>query len=339
MNTLHEKFTLKNFNTFNIDAKARFFFEFSEYQEVIDFLKLKNTKNALPLFILGGGSNILLTNDFEGIVLKPNLLKKKIILENQDFVWLEAGAGENWDEFVAYCVSNNYGGIENLSLIPGTVGASPVQNIGAYGVEAKNVIDKVIALNLKTFEIQEFTNADCQFAYRSSLFKAAENKHLLITSVVFKLTKTHRLITHYGNIEEELKQFDEKNIQSVRQAVIQIRERKLPDPKVVGNAGSFFKNPIVSASKVDELRQKFPNIVTYKVSDNEAKLAAGWLIENCGWKGKRIGDAGVHPLQSLVLVNYGNATGREIINLAKQIQDSVFTQFGVLIEMEVNILT
>ncbi len=330
-------FSLKKYHTFGIDISAQYF---TEVNTVATFKELQQNpiyKNN-PLFILGGGSNLLFTKNYAGLVIKNNLKGMEVINKNEDYVWLKIAAGENWHSFVLWCVANNYGGVENLSLIPGCVGASPMQNIGAYGVEIKDVCDEVQAIDLQTGEERTFTNTDCQFGYRESVFKHIYKNKYLITAVVFKLNKKPVFNTSYGAIEQELKAMGvEPSIKAISDAVINIRSSKLPDPAKIGNAGSFFKNPEVSKQKHDELKQQFPNLVAYSLDNGNYKLAAGWLIEYCGFKGKRIGDAGVHVNQALVLVNYGTAKGEEIYKLSQQILDTVKDTFGVTLEREVNI--
>ena len=302
-------YSLKKYHTFGIDVAAQYF---TEVNTVAAFKELQqNTvyKNS-PLLILGGGSNLLFTKNYTGLVIKNNLKGMEVIKQDKDHVWLKVAAGENWHGFVLWCVDNNYGGVENLSLIPGCVGASPMQNIGAYGVEIKDICDEVQAIDLQAGEEKMFTNANCQFGYRESVFKHIYKNKYLITAVVFKLNKKPVFNTSYGAIEQELKAMGtEPSIKAISDAVIHIRSSKLPDPAKIGNAGSFFKNPEVSKQKHDELKQQFPSIVSYTLDNGNYKLAAGWLIEHCGFKGKRIGDAGVHVNQALVLVNYGSAKG------------------------------
>jgi len=330
-------YSLKKYHTFGIDIAAQYF---TEVSTVADFKELQQNpvyKNN-PLLILGGGSNLLFTKNYTGLVIKNNLKGIEVIKQDENYVWIKVAAGENWHSFVLWCVINNYGGVENLSLIPGCVGASPMQNIGAYGVEIKDICDTVQAIDLQTGAERTFTNTDCQFGYRESVFKHIYKNKYLITAVVFKLNKKPVFNTSYGAIEQELKAMGvEPSIKTISDAVIHIRSSKLPDPVKIGNAGSFFKNPEVSKQKHDELKQQFPNLVAYTLDNGNYKLAAGWLIEHCGFKGKRMGDAGVHINQALVLVNYGTARGEEIYNLSQQILDTVKNTFGVVLEREVNI--
>lgn len=336
---LKPNISLKPFNTFGIDATASDFIEIDSIetlQFVIDNFNLANRKTL----VIGGGSNILLTKNFDGLVLKMSIKGIEKIKEDNEYVYLKAMAGETWHGFVMYCVSNNYAGVENLSLIPGCVGAAPMQNIGAYGVEIKDTCHKVEAYNIETNEVKIFSNADCKFGYRESIFKHEAKGKYIISSVTFKLAKQAKINVSYGAIQDVLKSKNIENptIQNVSEAVIAIRESKLPNPKVLGNAGSFFKNPEIPTEEYLTLKEKFPALVGYQTSETHTKLAAGWLIEQCGWKGKVVGNTGSHKDQALVLVNYGNATGNEIWKLAMQIQESVFEKFGVTIVPEVNVI-
>ena len=299
-----------------------------------------------PVFILGGGSNILLTKHFNGLVLKNEIKEIAEIREDAGHVYVKAGAGEQWHDFVLYCLRHNWAGVENLSLIPGNVGASPMQNIGAYGVELAEVFWNLEAFHLKDKRTVTFTLSDCQFGYRDSVFKNKYKDQFVILNVTFRLRKKPIYHTSYGAIQQELEKMGVKelSIHAISQAVINIRSSKLPDPAVVGNAGSFFKNPEVPVSKYESLKKSFPEIVAYPLVTGNYKLAAGWLIEHCGpaegvsWKGFREGDAGVHPMQALVLVNYGNAMGNTIYELSERILRSVKAKFGVSLEREVNII-
>jgi UDP-N-acetylmuramate dehydrogenase len=330
-------YSLKKHHTFGIDISARYFTEINSVAEFKELQQNAVYKNN-PLLILGGGSNLLFTKNYAGLVIKNNLKGMELIKQDENHVWLKVAAGENWHGFVLWCVANNYGGVENLSLIPGCVGASPMQNIGAYGVEIKDVCDEVQVIDLQTGEERIFTNAECRFGYRESVFKHIYKNKYLITAVVFKLNKKPVFNTSYGAIEQELKAMGvEPSIRTISDAVINIRSSKLPDPAKIGNAGSFFKNPEVSKQKHDELKRQFPNMIAYTLDNGNYKLAAGWLIEYCGFKGKRVGDAGVHVNQALVLVNYGSAKGEEIYKLSQQILDTVKDTFDVVLEREVNI--
>jgi UDP-N-acetylmuramate dehydrogenase len=337
--TIQEDISLKPHNTFGIDAKAKYFAIFGSLTELEEILnsKLQTSNSKL---ILGGGSNILLTKDFDGIVLKNEIKGIEVIKEDEEHIYIKAGAGENWHQFVLHCVRSNYAGVENLSLIPGNVGASPMQNIGAYGVEIKDVFYELEAFHKKDKLIQKFSLKDCSFGYRESIFKNKFKDQFVITSVTYRLNKKPAFNTSYGAINQELERMGVKelSIQSVSQAVINIRTSKLPDPKEIGNAGSFFKNPVIPNEQFIELKEAFPSIVAFPSSDNHTKLAAGWLIEQCGWKGYRRNDAGCYPRQALVLVNYGNASGNEIFDLSETIIQSVSGKFGISLEREVNII-
>ena len=328
--------SLKKYNTFGIDAKAKQFVTVNSISTLIE--AIASTKD---LFILGGGSNMLLTQDIQKLVVHVNLKGIELIDENEDFVIVRAQAGENWHEFVLWCIDQNFGGIENLSLIPGNVGTTVIQNIGAYGVEIKDTMFSCEALNRSTLKIETFTNAQCQFDYRESVFKNELKEQYIITAVSFKLSKkNHAVSTNYGAIEAELlkKNIQNPTLKEVSNAVIAIRQSKLPDPKELGNSGSFFKNPIISKTDYEKAKAVHPEMPHYVVSENSVKVPAGWLIEQAGFKGKRFGDAGVHKNQALVLVNYGTATGAEIVALSKNIQQTILDQFGIAIEAEVNII-
>ena len=335
---IHHQFSLKNYNTFGIEAKARQFVAVHSLAELQSILEDYADEKK---FILGGGSNMLLTKDVDALVIHIDLKGKKIIKETNDEVWVECQAGENWHEFVLWTLSQNFGGLENMSLIPGNVGTTPVQNIGAYGTEIKDTMVSCDAVEITSRRIKTFTNADCQFGYRESIFKQQAKDRFIITSVVFKLTKrNHKINTAYGDIQFELakKGIDNPTINDVSDAVIVIRRSKLPDPKELGNSGSFFKNPILPKSDFEKIHEKFPEMKYFLVSDSEVKVPAGWLIEQAGFKGKRFGDAGIHKNQALVLVNYGNATGQVILNVSKDIQQTIFNTFGIHIEAEVNVI-
>ena len=331
-------FSLKKHNTFGIDAFAK---QFIAVHTAAELAIVLNQNQDTKLFILGGGSNMLLTQDIEALVIHVDLKGKKIIKENDDFVWVESQAGENWHEFVLWTINQNFGGLENMSLIPGNVGTTPVQNIGAYGTEIKDTLTYCTAMNIESQEIKTFTNEECKFSYRESIFKHEVKNQFVITSVVFKLTKkNHKINTSYGDIRSKLAQKNIINpsLKEVSAAVIAIRKSKLPDPKELGNSGSFFKNPIILKSDFEKIQERFPEMKFYEISDAAVKVPAGWLIEQAGFKGKRFGDAGVHKNQALVLVNYGNATGKELLSLARDIQETVHKQFGIAIEAEVNII-
>ena len=334
---IKENFSLKKFNTFGFDIQCRYFSTFSNETELKEILLLQKKLN-IPLMVIGGGSNLLFKNDFNGFVIQSTNKNIEIKNETNEYVELRVGAGENWDEFVEYCVNNNWGGIENLSLIPGFVGTCPIQNIGAYGVEVKDVILLVETFDIETFSTHSFTNADCHFGYRDSIFKHdLKGKHI-ITHVSFKLNKKVDFILDYGHLKTELLKYKIIDLKNIRQAVIDIRNSKLPKPEDTGNAGSFFKNPVVKNELAEQLKQQYPDIPIYVQNAKESKIPAGWLIEKAGWKGRNIGNAGVHSKQALVLINLGNATGAEVLHLAKEIQNSVKNQFGIELEMEVNVV-
>lgn len=333
-----ENISLKSYNTFGIDAKAKYFVSVNSVNELEKILKLKGYNNS---FILGGGSNMLLTKDIDALVIHLNIKGIEVVSEHNDSIIVKANAGENWHEFVLWCLKNDFGGIENLSLIPGNVGSAPIQNIGAYGVELKNVFVSCEALEVKSQQLKTFSNTDCNFGYRESIFKQEVKGQYIITSVTFQLSaKNHKLNTEYGTISEQLKDMDITNptIQDISKAIIAIRQSKLPDPKEIGNSGSFFKNPIISDQHLKRLKTIFPDIPSYVVSSNEVKVPAGWLIEKAGFKGKTFGNYGVHKKQALVLVNYGSAKGMDILKLAKLIQKTINRIFDIDIETEVNIV-
>jgi UDP-N-acetylmuramate dehydrogenase len=343
---VQENISLKPYNTFGIDAKARYFFRFNSVEQLIEAItsnpSMRGTKQKSKTsnLILGGGSNILFTQDFDGIVLKNEITSIEKINEDENFVYIKCGAGENWHQVVLHCIENNWAGIENLSLIPGCIGASPMQNIGAYGVEIKDVFHELTGFHLHEKGNYTFGLKDCEFGYRDSVFKRKHKDQFVILDVTYRLDKKPRFNTSYGAIEQELEKMGvtELSIRTISQAVINIRSSKLPDPKEIGNAGSFFKNPSVEKEKFLQLKKEFENIIGYENVDGTVKLAAGWLIEQCRWKGFRKGDAGVHTKQSLVLVNYDNATGDEVFNLSEKIINSIVSKFGVQLEREVNIL-
>ena len=328
-------FSLEKYNTFGLDVKASHYFEFTEEEDLPEFLCFFESWQQLPLLFLGGGSNLLFKGDFEGLVIQSGIPGIKMLHEDNKYVWLEAGAGENWDGFVSYCVNDHYGGIENLSLIPGNVGAAAVQNIGAYGVEIMDFVVSVKGFDLMTFQFREIPATECKFAYRNSIFKNELKGRFIVTSVIFRLDKFPEFKLNYGDLKAEAEKLGGGNLYHLREAVIAIRRRKLPDPEILGNAGSFFKNPVVMNDKAMELKSVFPGIPVYPAGDGRSKLAAGWLIEQCGWKGYREGDAGVHDTQALVLVNYGKATGEQLLSLSQKIRKSVLDRFSVELEPEV----
>ena len=333
-------FSLRGYNTFGIEAEARQFVEISSIDQYVSIRKSGEYAH-LPHLFLGGGSNVLLTKAQEALVVKISIPGISVLKEDTDFVWLKGGAGVVWDEFVQFAVNQGWSGLENLSLIPGTVGAAPMQNIGAYGAEIKDTFESLEALNLQTLELEVFDAKACAFGYRESFFKRAGKGQYLISSVTFKLSKKPSVKTSYGAIQDVLaaKRITQPSIREVADAVIEIRKSKLPDPKEIGNSGSFFKNPTVSASEASRLMAEFPGIPNYPVEGStDVKFPAGWFIEKAGWKGFRRGDAGVHAKQALVLVNYGEATGGEILALSEEIKQSIKDTFGVSLETEVNIL-
>lgn len=333
-----ENVSLQSYNTFGIDVSADRLFTIETVDELREVLRDESLKHEAKL-ILGGGSNILFTQPVKGVVLLNRLKGIQIIKEDEEHVYIQVGAGEVWHQLVMWAVEKGYGGLENLSLIPGSVGAGPMQNIGAYGVELKDSFYELEAMNLSTLEIQKFSAADCKFGYRESVFKNELKNQFFITSVSFRLTKHPQLNTSYGAISQELaaRGVVTPTVKDVSKAVISIRQSKLPDPKILGNSGSFFKNPEITKEHFEKLQQQHPNVVAYPTSNGNMKVAAGWMIEQCGWKGKVVGHAGSHKDQALVLVNYGGATGSEVYQLALDIKKSVFEKFGVEINPEVNI--
>lgn len=349
MSFIEKNISVKSYNTFAINAYAELFASFNSVEKLGELLQsyqqIKNN-NQNSFLILGGGSNLLFTSNFNGIILKNEIKGIKIIKEDEHHIYIQAGAGESWHQFVLYCIEHNLAGVENLSLIPGNVGASPMQNIGAYGVEIKDVFHSLEAYHIKDKKVVTFTLNDCEFGYRESIFKRKFKDQFVILNVTYRLNHIPDYHISYGAIGQELEKMGVKelSIRAVSQAVINIRSSKLPDPAVIGNAGSFFKNPEISTAQFAVLSGKFAGIVGYDLPNGNVKLAAGWLIEQCGpstgtsWKGFRKGDAGCHEKQALVLVNYGNATGSEIYDLSEEILQSVKVKFGVGLEREVNIV-
>lgn len=334
---MQHNYSLQPFNTFGIDVKAKYFASFSDLTELQTYLAAYPQE---PLLILGGGSNMLFTQDFNGLVLRNEIKGIEQIDQDDRHIWIKAGAGENWHAFVQHCIAHNWAGLENLSLIPGSVGASPMQNIGAYGVEIKDIFHELSAYHIASGEIHTFNKEQCQFGYRESVFKRAFKNQYIIIDVTFKLNKRAEVKTSYGAIQQELEKMGvtEPTIQNVSQAVIAIRQSKLPDPKVLGNAGSFFKNPVITLDEFRPLQARYPDISHYVVSATDIKLAAGWLIEKAGLKGFRQGSCGVHSKQALVLVNYGSSQGQQILALSTHIIQTIYSQFGVTLEREVNII-
>ena len=333
-----KNYCLKKHNTFGINVKAKHFVSFSceeQLKAIVNSEIFHNNKTC----IIGGGSNILLTKDFDGLILHNTINKIHILEDNEEFVIVEVGGGVNWHKFVEWSIDLNLSGIENLALIPGSVGASPVQNIGAYGMEVKDTITKVYTFDIKKKSTKIFNNQECRFEYRNSIFKSTLKDKIIITKVEFKLSKIPLNKTTYGSIKDELNNLKlNPSPKNIAKAVINIRNKKLPNPIKLGNSGSFFKNPIISKNKFEALKEEFPEIIGYQISTNKIKLAAGWLIENAGMKGFRDNNVGVHKMQALVLVNYGNANGEDIMNLAKKIQKIILEKYGIQIEPEVKIL-
>lgn len=333
MNTYQYNIQLQPYNSFQTKAFAKVFFEpqnINELQECIEDFKSE------PKLVIGSGCNLFFTKDFEGLAIKPHLFDITTIDKTTDSISIEVMASENWDEFVQYCVDRKYAGLENLSLIPGTVGASPVQNIGAYGAEVKDVIQKVRAIDIQTNEIVEFTNKECHFAYRDSYFK--QNNHYIITSVVFKLNKQFTYTPKYADLNKSLEHLESPTLQDVRDAVIHVRRNKLPDEKLLPNAGSFFKNPYLTKEQAANLQQQYADLLLYPIDSETVKTSAAFLIDRAGFKGKQIGNIGTYPKQALIIVNYGATDGNEIVSFMKLIQKSVFDKFGVELEPEVRIL-
>jgi UDP-N-acetylmuramate dehydrogenase len=337
MIVLQENVSLLHLNTLRIKANARHLIELHENIDISEFIT-SGLSSMQPRFILGEGSNVLFTGDYGGLVIRPLLKGITVIGENNGTILVRAGAGENWDHFVAWCVGNDFGGLENLSGIPGTVGASPVQNIGAYGVEVGEVVEWVEFIDLEQGVITRITGQDCLFSYRDSIFKQALKGKGIIAHVVFRLNRKHLIRTLYQDLQRELDNFPETTIQTIRQAVIAIRSRKLPDPAELCNAGSFFKNPIVQKDQAKSIQRFYPGMPKFEAEGDMVKLSAAWLIEKCGWKGRRIKHAGTYRKHPLILVNYGHATGEEVLNLAMKIQKSVMNNFGIRLEIEVNVV-
>jgi len=335
---LQRHFNLQAYNTFGINAFCDYFIEITTVSELLEIIHDEGLK-SLPTLILGGGSNLLFTQDFKGLVIKNSIKGIDLLKENEKHVWLKSYSGEVWHDLVQYAITNNYGGIENLSLIPGQVGAAPMQNIGAYGIEIESVFDSLEAIDLQNGSTKIFHKETCQFGYRESIFKKEAKGKYYIVSVTFKLHKNPVFNTSYGAIQDTLQQMNaEPSLKNISEAVVQIRTSKLPDPKVLGNAGSFFKNPEILQEQFIELQHQHLNIPHYPAANNKIKVPAGWLIEQCGWKGKRVGNTGSHAQQALVLVNYGNATGEEIKILSQKIQQSVKEKFGIELIPEVNFI-
>lgn len=336
MIAVQKDFPLLQLNTFKIEANAGCYVELKDLSEIREFLA-SDQSGTRPRLILGGGSNVLFTKDFDGIIIRPIIKGIEKISENSEFVILKAGAGEDWDGFVAYCVDKDLGGVENLSFIPGTVGASPIQNIGAYGVEVGEVIYSVEGIDLENGNKVIFSADECRFSYRDSIFKNELKGRVVITHVLFRLLKNHIFKTSYPDLNKELDNYSETTISNIRQAVITIRSNKLPDPAVLGNAGSFFKNPVVQKERITSLRRSYPTMPVYTLNNDMIKLSAAWLIEHSGWKGKKFGRTGTYKKQPLIIVNHGGATGDEILQCALKIQKAVMNRFAIRLDMEVNV--
>jgi len=336
MSELFNHHSLKKHNSFGLEVSCRYFFNATTLPDLYSFFK-DYSKTHRNFMILGEGSNVLFTRDFDGTIIHPDLKGLEVISEDVNAVHIRAMAGENWDGLVKYCVENDWSGLENLSLIPGSVGSSPVQNIGAYGVEAKDSIIAVEGFFIETGELKTFANEDCLFAYRNSIFKQELKNRFLITSVLFSLKKNHRFDLGYGPVEKEFLKKPIQDLASLRETIIEIRESKLPDPVKLGNAGSFFKNPVIPVSEFNHLQTQFPEIPSFPAGEDTFKIPAAWLIEKAGWKGVRKGNTGTYPSQPLVIINYGDANGTEIYTFAKSITDSIFEKFGIQLEMEVKL--
>ena len=335
---IQKNVSLSTYNTFGLNYRTKYFISVKTEGEAIKLFASKGIAEE-PMLILGGGSNVLFTGDYSGTIIHSEIKGIDIEEKNDEYVIVSAGAGEEWDSFVEWTVNNGFGGIENLTLIPGTVGAAPVQNIGAYGVEVKDTILKVRAVSTESGSVREFDKSECHFGYRKSIFKAKMKGKYLVTRVFFKLAVKPVLNLVYGSLADEVAKLGGAQLKNVREAVIKIRRSKLPDPAILGNAGSFFKNPLVDFTVAESLRKHYPLMPCYEDPSGGIKLAAGWLIEQCGWKGKRSGSTGVHDKQALVIVNYGGASGTEILNLAEEIKKSVWYRFEVELEKEVEVIT
>lgn len=333
---IEENIPLKKYNTFGLDYQAKRIIHPSNEEETIQAVTKLSEKE--PFLILGGGSNLLFTGNYNGTIIHPVIEGIKIISENSDSIIISAGAGINWDNLVDWTVKNGFYGLENLSFIPGNVGASPVQNIGAYGTEVRDYVEMVDAIRIPDGKKVSFSNSECGFAYRYSIFKGPEKGRYLVIRVHFMLSKKFRLNLDYGSVKDEVARLGEENQANVRLAVINIRKNKLPDPELIGNAGSFFKNPLVTEGFTTAMKKDYPEVPSFPAGNGYVKVAAGWLIEQCGWKGKRDGDAGVHDRQALVLVNHGKASGKDICNLSELIKKSVRDKFGINLEPEVEII-
>jgi UDP-N-acetylmuramate dehydrogenase len=336
---IYEDFKLLNYNTFGVESNSKYYIEISSEEALRNVSKLNHFKKN-PVLILGGGSNILFTKNFDGLVISNKIRGREIIFQNSDYVYLKVGAGENWHDLVMYCVDKGWGGIENLSLIPGNTGTAPMQNIGAYGVEIKETFLELEAFEIKTGKTIKFLKSDCNFGYRESIFKNEKKNQYVILNITLKLNKKPEINISYGDVIKILEDNNIKNptIKDVSNAIISIRKLKLPDPNKIGNCGSFFKNPIIEKNQLKIIQKKYPNIVYYKINESKVKIAAGWLIEKAGWKGKTFNNYGVHKNQALVLVNYGNAKGSEIYELSEKIIVDIYQKFQISLEREVNVI-
>lgn len=330
---------LQPYNTLNVSAKARYFASV-ETEEALREILMHPGSAGLDILILGGGSNMLFADDFDGLVIKIAITGREVIKENDEHVWLKIGGGENWHETVRYCVDKGWGGIENLSLIPGTVGGAPIQNIGAYGVELEEVFEYLEGMDIEGRQIRRYDREDCEFGYRDSIFKGELRGIVIVTRVVLRLSKNPEVNTSYGSVRDELNKrgIEDPTIEDISDVVIDIRNSKLPDPESLGNAGSFFKNPVVDQKVYERIKENYPEVPGYPMNRDKVKVPAGWLIEETGWKGKVVGNVGTYKQQALVIVNQGGATGREILELADQIKDSVKQKFGIELVPEVNII-
>jgi UDP-N-acetylmuramate dehydrogenase len=330
---------LQPYNTLNVSVKTRYFAAVGTEEELRQIL-MHPGSSGLQILILGGGSNMLFVDDFDGLVIKVDITGREIIQEDEEHVWLKIGGGENWHETVRYCIEKGWGGIENLSLIPGTVGGAPIQNIGAYGVELEEVFEYLEGMDIEGRQIRKYSRENCEFGYRDSIFKGELRGIVIVTRVVLKLSKNPELNTSYGSIQDELEERDIDNptIKDISDIIIDIRNSKLPDPQSLGNAGSFFKNPVVDQEVYEDIKQEYSEVPGYSMEDSKIKIPAAWLIEETGWKGKVIGNTGTYEQQALVIVNHGGATGKEIWDLAQQIQDAVEREFGIELVPEVNII-
>lgn len=336
---IQNNISLKEYNTFGIEVLAKYFVEINSAEELKQLINMPLFNSGRRL-VLGGGSNLLLTDNFDGLVIKISIPGIEITDEDKENVVIRAGAGVIWHELVLFCVERNYGGIENMSLIPGTVGAAPIQNIGAYGQELKDVFLSLEGIYIDSGETAAFSSDGCLFGYRESIFKTELKDKFIITSLTIHLSKFPKLNIGYGTVKKKLEKLNKENItiKDVSAVITAIRKSKLPDPAEIGNAGSFFKNPEISIEQFEQLKEKFPGIIAFDSAEGKKKIAAGWMIEQCGWKGKRIGNTGAHKDQALVLVNYGGASGKEILILAEKIKKSVYDKFGVELREEINII-